>query len=127
MGPCPSATCWRKQRRDWRERSANGKRSQGKRTMPNRDPSLSPAQLEQFRREGYLVLPAAFDAAEVRHMQAEADRILELILNSSVALRRRSGRLDWRELPDGSQIVRKIQPINDLSEYLTEGSTDAPL
>src|SRR5687768_12417541 len=96
-------------------------------TMANPTVALSPAQLEQFRREGYLVLPAAFEEAEVRRMRAEADRILELILNSSVALQRRSGRLDWRELPDGSQIVRKIQPINDLSEYLTVVSNDPRL
>jgi ectoine hydroxylase-related dioxygenase (phytanoyl-CoA dioxygenase family) len=95
--------------------------------MSSRNPDLTPAQLEQFRREGYLVLPAVFEAAEVGRMREEADRILELILNSSVALQRRSGRLDWRELPDGSQIVRKIQPINDLSEYLAEVSNDERL
>jgi ectoine hydroxylase-related dioxygenase (phytanoyl-CoA dioxygenase family) len=88
---------------------------------------LSAQQLEQFQRDGYLVLPAVFDAEEVRRMRAEADRILDLILNSSLALQRRSGRLDWRELPDGSQIVRKIQPINDLSEYLAEVSNDPRL
>jgi ectoine hydroxylase len=88
---------------------------------------LSPAQREQFQRDGYLVLPAAFGEGEVRRMREEADRILELILNSSVALGRRSGRLDWRELADGSQIVRKIQPINDLSAYLTAVSNDPRL
>jgi ectoine hydroxylase-related dioxygenase (phytanoyl-CoA dioxygenase family) len=72
-------------------------------------------------------LPAVFNAEEIRRMRAEADQILELILNSSVALKRRSGRLDWRVLPDGTQIVRKIQPINDLSEYLAEISNDARL
>jgi ectoine hydroxylase-related dioxygenase (phytanoyl-CoA dioxygenase family) len=95
--------------------------------MQTYDCALSAQQLEQFRREGYLVLPAVFDAEEVRRMRAEADRILELILNASLALQRRSGRLDWRELPDGSQIVRKIQPINDLSEYLAEVSNDPRL
>ena len=63
-----------------------------------------------------------FNQAEIARMRAEADQILELILNSSVALNRRSGRLDWRELPDGSQIIRKIQPINDLSDYLAQVS-----
>jgi ectoine hydroxylase-related dioxygenase (phytanoyl-CoA dioxygenase family) len=95
--------------------------------MQTYDCAVSAQQLEQFRRDGYLVLPAVFDPEEVRRMRAEADRILELILNSSLALQRRSGRLDWRELPDGSQIVRKIQPINDLSEYLAEISNDPRL
>jgi len=89
--------------------------------------SLTTEQLEQFRRDGYLVLPAVFSADEIQRMRAEADRILELILNSSVALQRRSGRLDWRELADGTQIVRKIQPINDLSDYLAEVSNDPRL
>src|SRR5712692_7629339 len=95
--------------------------------MAKTECDLTAEQLELFRRDGYLVLPAAFGEAEIRRMRAEADGILELILNSSVALQRRSGRLDWRVLPDGSQIVRKIQPINDLSEYLAEVSNDARL
>jgi ectoine hydroxylase-related dioxygenase (phytanoyl-CoA dioxygenase family) len=88
---------------------------------------LSAAQREQFECEGYLVLPAVFSGEEIGRMRAEADRILELILNSSVALKRRSGRLDWRELSNGTQIVRKIQPINDLSDYLAGISNDPRL
>jgi len=91
------------------------------------DHSLSPEQLERFQREGYLVLPSLFAADEIGRMRLEADRVLELILNSSLALQRTSMRLDWRELEDGSQIVRKIQPINDLSPYLTEVSNDPRL
>lgn len=89
--------------------------------------SLTPEQLAQFQREGYLVLPSVFGAEEVARMRAEADRVLELILNSSLALGRRSNRLDWRQLDDGSQIVRKIQPVNDLSPYLAEVSHDPRL
>lgn len=96
-------------------------------TVMNTACGLTAEQLQQFRQDGYLVLPAVFNEGEIARMQAEADGILELILNSSVALKRRSGRLDWRELPDGSQIVRKIQPINDLSEYLAEVSNDPRL
>jgi len=89
--------------------------------------SLTPEQLEQFQRDGYLVLPSLFSAAEIARMRAEADRVLELILNSSMALGRCSHRLDWRQLADGSQIVRKIQPVNDLSPYLAEVSNDPRL
>jgi hypothetical protein len=95
--------------------------------MPDHDGALSAHQFDRFHRDGYLVLPAAFGPEEIERMRAEADRILELILNSSLALGRRSGRLDWRELPDGSQIVRKIQPINDLSDYLAQVSNDPRL
>lgn len=88
---------------------------------------LPPKRLDAFQREGYLVLPGVFTTEEVQRVRQEADRILELILNSSLALRRTSARLDWRELADGSQIVRKIQPINDLSPYLAELSNDPRL
>jgi ectoine hydroxylase-related dioxygenase (phytanoyl-CoA dioxygenase family) len=91
------------------------------------DCRLNAEQRERFALDGYLVLPAVFSQAEIGRMRAEADRILELILNSSLALGRRSGRLDWRELADRTQIVRKIQPINDLSDYMAEISNDPRL
>ncbi|HEY8668503.1 MAG TPA: phytanoyl-CoA dioxygenase family protein [Tepidisphaeraceae bacterium] len=88
---------------------------------------LTPDQRGQFDRDGYLILPGVFSADEIRRMRTEADYILELILNSSLANKRRSGRLDWQRLPDGRQIVRKIQPINDLSLYLSRISADPRL
>lgn len=88
---------------------------------------LNDEQRSQFEREGYLVFPAVFSTEEVRRMRTEADHILELVLNSSVANRRRSGRLDWMRLPDNSAVVRKIQPINDLSLYLSQVSMDPRL
>ena len=60
-------------------------------------------------------------------MRREADRILELIINSSLALGRTSGRLDLAEDDAGRQVVRKIQPINDLSLYLSGVSADERL
>ncbi len=87
---------------------------------------LTSAQLDQFQDQGYLILPAVFDAQEIAKMRTEAHAILNLIINSSVAHRRRSGRLDWIET-DGQQHVRKIQPINDLSLYLSRVSEDPRL
>jgi hypothetical protein len=43
---------------------------------------LSSHQLAQFAQDGYLVLADAFGPREVARMRAEADRILELIINS---------------------------------------------
>ena len=43
---------------------------------------LTDEDLDHFRENGYLVLPQAFNADEVARMQHEADRILELIINS---------------------------------------------
>lgn len=88
---------------------------------------LNAAQLQEFRSQGFLVLPAIFHNDEVRRMQEEADAILELILNSSVAHHRKSGRLDWFESSDGVTQVRKIQPINDLSLFLTRVAEDSRL
>lgn len=88
---------------------------------------LTPAQLEEFAAQGYLVLPARFHEEEVARMRAEADHILELIVNSSLAHGRQSRRLDMRALSDGSLMVRKIQPINDLSLYLTRIADDERL
>lgn len=86
--------------------------------------TLSTEQLSFFETNGYLILPSIFDPDEVRRMQQESDRILELIINSSLALGRKSRRLDIRQLPSGQHVVRKIQPINDLSLVLSEVSND---
>ena len=88
---------------------------------------LDAAQLAQFAEQGYLVLPEAFAAAEVERMRGEADRILELVINSSLTLGRTSGRLDLTQDEAGRQMVRKVQPINDLSLYLSEVAADERL
>ncbi|MEO2005526.1 MAG: phytanoyl-CoA dioxygenase family protein [Candidatus Poribacteria bacterium] len=89
--------------------------------------ALTPDQLDFFGKNGYLIIEAAFDADEIARMRADADSILELILNSSVANERRSGQLDMRARPDGVVVVRKIQPINDLSACFTAVSADERL
>jgi ectoine hydroxylase-related dioxygenase (phytanoyl-CoA dioxygenase family) len=89
--------------------------------------ALTPDQLGFFDENGYLIIENAFDADEVARMRSDADAILELVLNSSVANERRSGRLDMRARPDGVVIVRKIQPINDLSVCFTEVARDERL
>ncbi|MCY3837872.1 MAG: hypothetical protein OXH09_04365 [Gammaproteobacteria bacterium] len=48
-------------------------------------PYLDPEQTAAFDRDGYLVLPGVFDVDEVAAMRADADFILELIVNSFVA------------------------------------------
>lgn len=87
--------------------------------------SLTDEQLSFFAENGYLVLERQFDAAEVAALQAEADYLLELTINSSLYNERRSGRLDWMETSRGEQVVRKIQPINDLSLAFTQAIGDA--
>ncbi len=85
---------------------------------------LTAQQLAEFQEQGYVVLAARFSADEVARMRTEADHILELIVNSSVANGRQSRRLDIRALAADQWMVRKIQPINDLSLYLSQVAAD---
>ena len=84
---------------------------------------LTDAQLRTYRKRGFVELDGLFSLDEVAQMRTEADRILELAINSSLALRACNDRLDLREA-GGRQVVRKIQPVNDLSEFLTGISND---
>ena len=83
--------------------------------------------IEQFNRDGYIAIPNAFNSDEVAKMQREADTMLELIINSSIAHSRRSGRLSIVESEQGEQMAVKIQPVNDLSLYLAAISADERL
>ena len=82
--------------------------------------------IEHFQEHGYVAIEQVFSEGEVQRMRQEADAILELILNSSNSLQRQSGRLDLVQNSEG-YLVRKIQPINDLSLYLSKVSEDLRL
>jgi ectoine hydroxylase-related dioxygenase (phytanoyl-CoA dioxygenase family) len=88
---------------------------------------LTQEQLDFFNENGYLVLEHVFNKQEVTGLQKEADYIMELILNSSLAHKRLSDRLDWLINSRGQQVVRKIQPINDLSLTFTQTAEDERL
>ena len=81
-------------------------------------------QLDFFQQNGYLILENLFSPEEVAGLQKEADYLLELMLNSSLMHDRLSGRLDWRRTSQGVQMVRKIQPVNDLSLAFTRAIAD---
>ncbi len=82
--------------------------------------------IQHFQEHGYVAMELVFSEEEVQRMRKEADEILELILNSSNSLQRQSGRLDLVRNEAG-YLVRKIQPINDLSLYLSQISADSRL
>jgi ectoine hydroxylase-related dioxygenase (phytanoyl-CoA dioxygenase family) len=85
--------------------------------------TITQSDVERFRDRGYLVIEDAFGEEEVAAMRAEADWLLELAINSSLANDRLSGRLSLVER-DGRQTVKKIQPVNDLSLTLSELARD---
>ncbi len=93
-------------------------------SSPMDDRCLDENQLEFWKTNGFLVLEGVFVADEVNSLQREADFILELIINSSLSLERQSRRLDIRKRRNGGMIVRKIQPIIDLSLELAKISAD---
>lgn len=77
--------------------------------------ALTTDQVEQFRTEGYLFLPEFFDDDRIEQFRNEADRMLELVVNSSLANNRMSRRLSLNSHDNGSQSVRNVQPFIDLS------------
>ena len=85
---------------------------------------LTPSEREFWDTNGYLLQEGVFDPDEVSYMQKEADFILELIVNSSLYHRRQSRRLDIRRRQTTGMVVRKIQPIIDLSLALAKISND---
>ena len=85
---------------------------------------LSQDQLDFFDENGYLVLENLFSPEEVKALQHESDYLLELMLNSSLMHQRLSGRLDWLQTSQDAQVVRKIQPVNDLSLAFTKTIAD---
>lgn len=88
-----------------------------------RPTSLTSRQLEAYQRDGFVLLPASFDEAEVAEWHREADRLVELTINASLALGEVSPRLDLQRRGD-DVILRKIQPVNDISELFTRVSND---
>lgn len=88
---------------------------------------LTAAELGAFHRDGYVVLPSQFLERELAPMRDAADRIFELAVNATLALERRYPRMDARFDEDGTLTLRKIQPVNDLSDVIAAIATDERL
>lgn len=84
---------------------------------------LNDGQLEEFEALGYLILPEVFNHQEVQALRQAADRILELMVNSSLATGTLNPRLDIRQSGDLVD-VRKVQPVNDLESIVQAASGD---
>jgi hypothetical protein len=88
---------------------------------------LTTGQRRQFEVDGFVVLDVVLSEEELVSLRAEADRILELVINTSVASGRRDPRLDIYPLGEKRAAVRKVQPVNDLSASIGALSTDPRL
>jgi Phytanoyl-CoA dioxygenase (PhyH) len=80
--------------------------------------------LTLFKANGYLVQPSVVSAGDLHPLRQEADRLAELLINSSLANNRTSRRLDIRCMSSHMPVLRKIQPINDLSLLFTRLACD---
>jgi ectoine hydroxylase-related dioxygenase (phytanoyl-CoA dioxygenase family) len=84
---------------------------------------ITDEEVEAFHNRGYLIIRDVFDQDELEEMRNEADRILELLINSSLANDRTSGRLTLVDT-DRGQIIKKVQPVTDLSRRLADVGYD---
>src|SRR5438105_4993295 len=82
--------------------------------------------LAEFGRQGYLILPGLVTPTRLELFRAEAERLLELALDSTVALGRRHPRLR-AQMSGGRLEVNMLRPVNDLSPLLGELCLDQRL
>jgi hypothetical protein len=79
--------------------------------------ALDAAQVALYARDGCILVRDVLSAAEIAMLRAEADRLLELTVNASIALGEKSPRLDVCRRGDAIS-VRKIQPLSDVSPLI---------
>jgi hypothetical protein len=89
--------------------------------------ALTEDEREQFAKQGYFVRAGLLGYKELAEVRRAAEAILELVLNSSVLLNKRNPRLDAHLIDGGRALVRKVQPVNDLSVTMVSLSSDPKL
>lgn len=87
---------------------------------------LTASQRQFYEEEGYLVLPGVFNKREITQMANEATRLAQWQVAISLALGKPTPRLDVQRR--GNEVVlRKIQPVNDVSPVFAKYSYDERL
>ena len=86
--------------------------------------AINSEKIDKFQEQGFLFIPNYFDHESVETFRDEADRILELIINSSIALDRKSGRLEIVNSEDG-KTIRAVNPASDLSKVFRDVAVEA--
>jgi Phytanoyl-CoA dioxygenase (PhyH) len=88
---------------------------------------LTEEEREQFAKQGYFVRAGVLRGKQLDEVRRGANSILELVLNSSVFMKQRNPRLDAHLIDGGRALVRKVQPVNDLSATMASLSGDPRL
>ena len=84
---------------------------------------LTAEQRAQYATDGYVVLPSVYRPDETAAMAAESDRLVDLLVNASLATGEVSPRIDLRSRDEGA-VLLKVQPLADVSPLLEEVSED---
>ncbi len=71
--------------------------------------------VDQFQEDGYVLLEDYFDADRVEEFRDEANRLLELQINASIANDRQSERFSITENAQGTQTFRQLNLLLDLT------------
>lgn len=86
-----------------------------------------PISLDTYQSDGYVLIPDVLGTDDLRALREEADRLMELTVNASVALGELSPRLDVCRRADGDLSLRKIQPLSDISPLIASVLADERL
>jgi hypothetical protein len=89
--------------------------------------ALTDQERDQFAKYGYFIRTGVLDGQDLDELRSEASAILAVVLNSSIYSKQRNPRLDAHLLDGGRALVRKVQPVNDLSTTMAELATDPRL
>jgi hypothetical protein len=79
--------------------------------------------LDTYRRDGCVLVQDVPTAPELEALRDEADRLMELTVNASIALGENSPRLDVSRRGDAISL-RKVQPLTDVSRLIAGVLTD---
>ena len=84
--------------------------------------ALTPAEVEGYRREGFVIRPRFFDESAAERWRAESDRLWEEVSADLAA-----PRVQWRACTDGGRIADRIDPVLDISPPYRELAEDPTL
>jgi ectoine hydroxylase-related dioxygenase (phytanoyl-CoA dioxygenase family) len=83
---------------------------------------LTPGQVADYRRDGYVVAGSILGEAEVERLRQECDRVW-----ASVPVAAGNPRVQWRGHLDGTQVADRLDPVADLSPVLESLTLDPRL